>query len=474
MPCGVGRRGATSDRPSDGRGSRCVCRPNAPGWIAMLFRDVEVEGRRVDVRTDGSTIAAVDARLAPASGEEVIDGRGGALLPGLHDHHVHVLAMAAADRSLHLEGAVDVSAALVAADRKLAPGAWLRAVGWGGSEDDLDRAVLDAAVPDRPVRVQHHSGVLWVLNSVALQRAGIDEPTGKLFGADVLLRQRIDDAEPLDLAGAARRLASYGVTGVTDATPFSDMGGPGLLAAGGLPQRLVLTGAPDLDVRDGPAGVEWGPAKVVLADHALPTLAEVIDSFNAARSRGRLVAVHSVTVASLVLALAAWDEIGARPGDRIEHGAVIPVDVIARIAELGLTVVTQPNFVVEREEQYRTQVDADELDSLYRCRTLLDAGVPVAFGTDAPFGDPDPWRAIAAAIDRTIAPAERVDAETALSRFLTPPLSPGCRARRVEPGERADLCLLEEPLLDALRTPSADLVAATVCDGNVRFLRSGE
>jgi hypothetical protein len=316
--------------------------------------------------------------------------------------------------------------------------------------------------------------VLWVLNSVGLQRAGIDEPSGKLFGGDSLLRDRIDDSDPLDLVGVGRRLVSYGVTGVTDATPFSDMSGPELLASGDLPQQLVLTGAPDLDVDGGPAGVEWGPAKVVLADHALPALAEVVDQFRAARSRDRAIAVHSVTVASLVLALAAWDEVGARAGDRIEHGALIPVDLISRIADMALTVVTQPNFVVEREAQYRSQVDADEIDSLYRCRSLLDAGVPVAFGTDAPFGHPDPWRAIAAAVDRAIAPAERVDAASALTRFLTPPLAPRCGARRVEPGERADLCLLREPLRDALRTPSAELVAATVCDGNVRFLRSDE
>jgi len=440
----------------------------------LLFKNVEVEGRAVDVRTDQSTIAEVGPDLRPTLRAEVVDGRGGALLPGLHDHHVHVLAMAAADRSVSLDGVADVGAALAVADRELDPDAWLRAVGWSGAEDELDRELIDAVVPGRPVRVQHRSGVLWVLNTAALERAGLDAPDGKLFGADSVLRERIDDAEPLDLAAVGQRLASYGVTGVTDATPFTDMGGPNLLAGGGLAQRIVLMGAPHLDLDDAPAGVEWGPAKILLADHALPSLPEVVASFAAARSRRRAIAVHSVTAASLVLALTAWDEIGAQPGDRIEHGAVIPASLISRIADLGLTVVTQPNFVVEREEQYRTEVPADELDSLYRCRTLLDAGVPVAFGTDAPFGDADPWKAIAAAVDRTIAPAERVDAERALDRFLTAPLDPGCGPRRVEPGGRADLCLLRAPLRDALRTPSAELVAATVCDGNVRFLRSGE
>jgi predicted amidohydrolase YtcJ len=318
--------------------------------------------------------------------------------------------------------------------------------------------------------------VLWVLNSAGLLEVGMDEPSGRLFGADAQLRERIGSAapEPLDLAAVGRRLASYGVTGVTDATPFADMSGPSLLAGAGLPQRLVLTGAPALDTAAGPDGVEWGPAKVVLADHALPSLGTVVEQFTAARRQDRDVAVHSVTAASLVLALAAWEEVGARPGDRIEHGAVIPAELIGHLADLRLTVVTQPNFVVEREEQYRSEVDPRDQDSLYRCRTLLDAGVGVAFSTDAPFGDADPWRAIAAAVNRTVGPHERIDAATALSRFLTPAPQPGCSVRRVQPGAQADLCLLHEPLEGALRNPSAELVAATVYDANVIVLGSRE
>ena len=127
--------------------------------------------------------------------------------------------------------------------------------------------------------------------------------------------------------------------------------------------------------------------------------------------------------------------------------------------------MTQPNFVVERGEQYRAEVDPAERASLYRCRTLLAAGVPVAFGTDAPFGHPDPWRAIAAAVERTVGRAERVDAATALSCFLSPPLEPWRGSRRVRPGEPGDLCLLHVPLSEALRRPAADHVAATFVRG---------
>src|ERR1019366_2688619 len=64
--------------------------------MIRMFHDVEVEGRRTDVLVRGQHIAALAADLDSTSVDDVVDGRGGALLPGLHDHHVHLFAMAAA------------------------------------------------------------------------------------------------------------------------------------------------------------------------------------------------------------------------------------------------------------------------------------------------------------------------------------------------------------------------------------------
>ncbi|MBV8462913.1 MAG: amidohydrolase family protein, partial [Acidimicrobiales bacterium] len=346
----------------------------------MLFRNVEVSGRRVDVRANETTVAEVGDALE-AGNEEVVDGSGGALLPGLHDHHVHLLAMAAAENSISLSGIADNSAvaeALRAADATLPTGAWLRAVGWHGP--DLDRAALDAVVPDRPVRVQHRSGALWVLNTRGLEAVGLEEPDGRLYGRDALLRERITSEQTPDVAAVGRRLASYGVTGVTDATPTDRAEDIALLAATKL--TVLAMSSPALTFEGN------GPAKILLADHALPGIDEVVGQMHRARAAGRTIAVHCVTTAALVLALAAWDDIGVRPGDRIEHGSVIPDDLVPVLAERGLTVVTQPNFVAERGDDYLAEVDAADQPFLYRCRALLQAGVPIAFGTDAPFGDP--------------------------------------------------------------------------------------
>ena len=63
-----------------------------------------------------------------------------------------------------------------------------------------------------------------------------------------------------------------------------------------------------------------------------------------------------MTDSQLVVTIAALREAGGHPGDRIEHAAVVPDDCIADLAELGVTVVTQPNFVAERGDEYRAEV----------------------------------------------------------------------------------------------------------------------
>ena len=68
----------------------------------LLIRDAEIDfgARRVDVRVEGGRVLRVGADLPPAHGDRVIDARGHALVPGLHDHHLHLYAAAAALQSL--------------------------------------------------------------------------------------------------------------------------------------------------------------------------------------------------------------------------------------------------------------------------------------------------------------------------------------------------------------------------------------
>lgn len=464
----------------------------------ILFRDVEVDGRVIDVAVNAGRIVDVAPGVAAPSDAIVIDGGGGALVPGLWDHHIHVLALAAARRSVAV-GPPDVHdreqfiAALVA-HCPTDPNDWLRGVGYHESvAGPLDRHDLDRLLPGVPVRLQHRSGAMWVLSSEAVDRLGIEHEvvdglerddsgrlTGRVYGLDGWLGQRVQRADPRpapDLAAVGRELAGYGVVGVTDATPYDDAGDLQVLAAaavsGDLPQRVVATGGPALAAVGFPAPLVPGPVKLRLADHALPSLDELCGWITAAHRHGRPVAVHCVTRAALVLVIAALDDAGSAPGDRIEHAAVVPTETIEALRRHSLTVVTQPNFVSERGDRYLVDVEVEDRPYLYPCRSLLDGGIRVAGSTDAPFGHPDPWRAVRTAIDRStmagapLGPQEAVSPQTALELFLGPPDDAGGIRRRVVPGAVADLCLLDASLSVALERPRASHVRTTIIGGRI-------
>jgi predicted amidohydrolase YtcJ len=216
-----------------------------------------------------------------------------------------------------------------------------------------------------------------------------------------------------------------------------------------------------------------GPVKVLL-DDALPPATALESVVRSAHAEGRPVAFHAVTRVQLIAAVLAVEAAGSRPGDRVEHGAVIPDELVESLRALQLTVVTQPSFVADRGDRYLADVDADDLSLLYRVRSLLAAGVAVAAGSDAPFGHPDPWRAVTAAVSRrteagaVLGPEERVEPGAALGLFLGRPDLPGER-RRIGPGAPADVCVLRCPLAAALDRPTAENVRATVAAGRVLF-----
>jgi predicted amidohydrolase YtcJ len=242
------------------------------------------------------------------------------------------------------------------------------------------------------------------------------------------------------------RAAAYGITGFTNADPHPGQDLPELLSV--LPQRLVVMGIGD------------APVKFLLDDATLPTPGELAASVAAVRPRP--VAVHCVTRVQLLVTLLALDEAGPVAGDRIEHGSVIPAETMPWLARLGVTVVTQPHFPVERGREYATDVDPDDQAHLYRCRSLAEAGIPLAAGTDAPYGSADPWAVMRAAVERS--GGEAVDRRAALDLFAGEPQHP-CRARRLTVGSVADLCLLHVPLKEALDLMSADVVRATFVGG---------
>jgi predicted amidohydrolase YtcJ len=429
----------------------------------LIQRATTLDGAVVDLRVSEHIDEVADT-LTARPGEDVLDAAGGTVLPGLHDHHVHLHSAAAAEHSVRVgpPQAAD-RAGLAAALTNAEPGddGWIRAVGYHDSvAGPLDRQALDAVNATVPLRVQHRSGVLWILNSAGLARIGLaDHPNGRLRSADswsdALTRSDISLSELSD------RLSSHGVTGITDATP--DLGITDIVRL----EELHRHG----DFRQQVYCL--APGKRILHDDDLDL--ERLAGWIAQRHRdGGPVAIHCVTAAQLLVTVAALRDAGTHPGDRIEHAAVVPSDCLADVADLGVTVVTQPNFVAERGDQYLDEVPAAEHEQLWRVASLLEAGVPVALSTDMPFGDGDPWAAMHAAVYRStnsgsvLGGSECISARTALTMFLGSAEHP-TRPRLVEPGEPADLCVLSVTPQTALAELDAGMVAATIIGGGIAY-----
>jgi predicted amidohydrolase YtcJ len=434
----------------------------------MLIKRATLPGGTVtDIRV-GAQIEELGDGLTPRKDEGVLYAGGGTVLPGLHDHHVHLRSAASALDSFFVgPPGVSTKAQLtqLLSNAKPGPDGWIRAVGYHESvAGDLDRTALDAVVLDVPVRIQHRSGALWMLNSEALGRVGLGEhPDGRLRSADRGWSDALARRET-DLAELGRRITATGVTGVTDATPDLD--------ADDMVSLLVAHRRGEFR----PRPHFLSPGKKILQDDRLDLEALtrwIADHHN----DGRPVAVHCVTAAQLVVTIAALRGAGSHPQDRIEHAAVVPQDNLADLAglaKLGLTVVTQPNFVAERGDQYLADVPAAEHGQLWRVASLLNAMVPVALSTDMPFGHGDPWTAMRAAVYRTtpsgavLNAGECVSALTALTMFLGWPDEPR-RARSVEIGQPGDLCVLSEPPATALAELDAGMVAATIIGGELVY-----
>jgi predicted amidohydrolase YtcJ len=183
---------------------------------------------------------------------EVVDARGGAVLPGFNDIHTHMLSGGLDMDTVNLQGAQTLGEvqsrirAYADAHRDLA---WIRGRGWGygafpGSAPT--RAQLDAAVPDRPAIMRCFDGHSIWANTRALAAAHITratpdppngvivrdpatgEPTGLLkespamamMNAVVPKPSRAEQRRALEAALA--EAIKYGVTSVTEAAGTPD------------------------------------------------------------------------------------------------------------------------------------------------------------------------------------------------------------------------------------------------------------
>lgn len=205
------------------------------------------DGRVVSAGRDAEVIDAA------APGARVVDARESAVVPGLHDFHIHLVGLARARRSVLLDGlepeVLLAKLRRTAADRPA--GAWLTGRGWSEVQmAAVGPAALDDAVGDRPAFFTSHDGHSAWASGAALAVAGVGpgtpEPPGGRIERDPsgtptgVLREtaldlvatvaaRLQGEElrtPLD--ETLRELAGLGITGVSEAGDYTGENGTGV------------------------------------------------------------------------------------------------------------------------------------------------------------------------------------------------------------------------------------------------------
>jgi predicted amidohydrolase YtcJ len=496
--------------------------PRQPRAEALAVR----EGRIVAVGTTAEVLAL------RGNGTQLIDCRGAAVLPGFIDAHLHLRAYAATfggiDCRPHVvRSLADLQTLLQRHSHCLAPGQWL--VGYGYDEFGLaerrhpTRWDLDLVTSHHPIRLAHRSRHAWVMNSLGLAQLGMTrdfaasaggvverhpvsgEPTGLLIDMDAYLREHLAPVATPEmfrngLRQSSQALLSAGVTTIQDASVSNDLGAYEAcrtwIAAGDVRLRVMLlmgaSALPELIA----AGLKAGDGSPFLRvqgikirlDEASGALYPPQETVNAqvwsAHCQGFPVAIHAVDLPALVSAMQAIRLAQARlprPDlhHRIEHGALCPDLCLDELAHLRVTVVTQPAFLWHHGRRYQSEIDPDQQPWLYRVKSLLARGVPVAGSSDAPVVPPLPLQGMSAAVTRQtpdghmIGPKERVSVIEALWLY-TQGAAWACglesEVGSITPGKRADLVVLEA---DPRRVPATEIadipVRMTMVDGAVQW-----
>jgi predicted amidohydrolase YtcJ len=467
----------------------------------------------VDVHvSDGVVLDIAPAGALPRRGA-VHDADGAWMVPGLWDHHVHVVQWALAAQRLPLGEATSAAhaASLMSASTVMPDG---RRVGTGFRDglwpDSPSLDVLDAATGDVPtylINADVHS--VW-LNSAALQREGF-QPDGVGIlreGPAFEISRRLNDVDPAVsdplVAGMAQDAASRGVVGIVDLDMAWNedawirriTGGFDTLRVsfGIYPEFLDRAVAEGLRTGDPARGtrsdlVQVGPLKVI-TDGSLGTrtaacshpyhgdprnrgvitvdAATLMDLMTRATASGLSCAIHAIGDVANSQALDAFAVTGA--WGTIEHAQLVAHADVPRFARLGVGASVQPVHTLDDRDLTDT-VWAEQTAQPYPVRALIDSGANVLFGSDAPVSALDPWAAMAAAVFRTRddrepwQPHQRVDAATALAASTR---GGSAVPARIEPGDIADLALCAR---DPLAADEPELrgmaVAATLVAGRL-------
>jgi predicted amidohydrolase YtcJ len=396
-------------------------------------------------------------------------------------------------------------------------------------------ATLTRAVPDHPAVLARVDGHACWVNARALAAAGIgagtpDPPGGRILrdgegaptgllvdAAQDLVLGKIPPPTPAaieaELLAGLRELAALGLTEVHDAgvPPATLDAYLRLHAAGRLPIRVyaMIDGEVPLPALEaelarwkgaGERGLLTVRAVKLYADGALGsrgaalheeyadepgnrglvlTPAEVLrPKLRVIAAAGLQPAVHAIGDRAVSLVLDAFEATGGlRPlRPRIEHLQIVRPGDLPRLAAAGVVASMQPAHATSDAPWVAGRLGAgtERYRGAYAWRSVLRAGVPLAFGSDFPVEEADPRAGLAAAESRRardgtpFTPEQRLTRLEALRAFTAgAAYAAFAEGRRgmIREGLDADLTLFAE---DVLAVPAQRLPALTVTQTIVR------
>jgi hypothetical protein len=111
---------------------------------------------------------------------------------------------------------------------------------------------------------------------------------------------------------------------------------------------------------------------------------------------------HAIGDKAAAMALDAYAQPGVSKSarNRIEHAQVVDPADIPRFARLGVIASMQPNHLLTDMNWAEDRLGPKRAAYSYAWKAFLDAGVPLAFGTDYPVEPITPFRGLYAAVTR--------------------------------------------------------------------------
>ncbi|MGH7589579.1 MAG: amidohydrolase [Gemmatimonadota bacterium] len=170
------------------------------------------------------------------------------------------------------------------------------------------------------------------------------------------------------------------------------------------------------------------------------------------------------------------------PAARIEHAQVVALEDIPRFAELDVIASMQPTHATSDMYWAEDRLGPDRIRGAYAWRKMLDAGVPLACGSDFPVESPNPFHGLYAAVTRQDQEGwpdggwrseERLTREEALAcftRWAADAAGMEDEVGALVVGRRADFLVLDR---DLMQVPEEEIwrtrVLRTVIDGETVY-----